>query len=154
MKRTLIAFGMIVALVASTFAGCGSKRTTTPISGNSGNKPTTGESSYLSWVGRFELEKVEVMGNVIVKKDFPEFHYHTNQHITLNKDGTGKLAISTNSTIIPLETKDITYTYDALYQNGEIFWTDDLYEKQEIEFTLVDGVLQFEVQGGIFTFKK
>ena len=147
MYKTIVALGLSVILTVSILAGCEST-TSGGITSNQENK----ESTYLSWVGQFELEKIEVFGNVFVKEDFSDLHYHTNQHITLNKDGTGELAISVYTTELPLETMDIEYTYDMAHQSGYISLVGDSSEK--IKFTLVDGVLTFEVLEAIWTFKK
>ena len=140
MKKT-IAVALIVILAMSVFAGCNSDNS------NAGGN----ESSYYSWVGQFDLEKIELNENIFVKKDFPSLNFHTDQHITLNMDYSGELAISCYTDDSPLETLDIKYEYDMLYQSGYLFVDGS---SGRIRFTLQNGVLVFEVLGATWTFQK
>ena len=140
MKRIIALILLLVFCL--TLCACGS---------GSINDEEKDENSYYSWVGRFDLEKIELFENVFVKKDFPSLNMHTNQHITLNKGGSGKLAISCYTDDLPLETLDIEYEYDMTYQSGYIFMDGS---SERIRFTLRNGVLVFEALGATWTFKK
>ena len=146
MKKVIVVC-LIVILAMSVFAACGSN------SSNRTNNAEKTENSYYSWIGRFELAKIELNGSTIVKEEIEKMGGHANQYVIFQQGGTGEAALSTGSADTPLEVTDFTYTYELADEAGEMFLRDDG-GSLNIRFNLKDGVLTFDLYGATMTFKK
>lgn len=141
----MIVLCLSAILVSGVFAGC------THEGGAANGSHTSDESSYLSWIGRFQLEKMELNGSIFVKSDFESMRVHPNQYVILNRDGTGELAIATYPSDYPLEPVRISYTFDLANESGYI--SIEGYSDR-MRFTLNNGVLVLDAIGATWTFKK
>ena len=145
--KKIISVLLVIVLVMGVFAGCGS--------GGSylGSKDNDEETSYYNWVGRFELQKMELNGSTFVKADIAKMGGHADQYVVLNENGTGRVGLSTSSSDSPLFVYDVTYTYDVTYQSGYINVVDGG-ERFELRFEISGNLLTLEFYGAKMTFKK
>ena len=146
--KKIISVLLVIVLVMGVFAGCGSDG-----SYRSGrDDDDKEETSHYSWVGRYELYKWEMNGTVLVGDDIAQV-CHPDQYVILNKNGTGKVGLSTSSSNSPLFRYDVTYTYDVTYQSGYINVVDGG-DRFELRFEISGKFLSFELYGAKLTFKK
>jgi len=148
--KKIISVLLVIAIVTSIFAACGSNGSGNGVSNgvSSGGKA---ETSYYSWVGRFDLYKWEMNGTVLVGDDIAQA-CHPDQYVLFNKNGTGQVAFSLYPDKAP-EVCDIKYTYDLAYQNGYINVFDEG-ESLELRFEISGNLLTLELYGAKMTFKK
>ena len=145
--KKFIALCLVVVLAANIFAACGSNSIS-----RAGNTEKNKSSSY-SWTGRFELAEIELNGSTFVKEDIEKMGGHANQYVIFNQGGTGEAALSTGNADTPLEVFEFTYTYDMVYETGEMVLQDEG-DPLDVRFALKDGVLIFDFYGATMTFKK
>ena len=144
--KKIISVLLVIVLVMGVFAACGSG-SSSPANNDGGE-----ETSYYSWVGRFELYKWEMNGTILVGDDIAQV-CHPDQYVILNKNGTGRVGLSTSSADFPLFVYDVTYSYDLSYQNGYMYVVDEG-ERFELRFEISGNLLTLEFYGAKMTFKK
>ena len=114
------------------------------------NDTNTQGTSYYKWVGKYELEKIELNGSVFYAKDFADTTgWNSNQYVQLNQDYTGELAVT--SVPGPAFLYRIRYSYDIAHESGYIY-PEDISES--IRFQVTNDSLIFDLQGATWTFKK
>ena len=147
----LLVLSLCVGLLA--FTGCAIQSSSNHSNNKTNDNRTDSESSYYGWVGRFELTKLELNGSTFVKEDIREMGGHADQYVIFNQDGTGRAGLSVSSSDSPLEVMDFTYSYDLVYQSGEMHLRDEN-GSLDMRFKLSNGVLTFDFYGATMTFKK
>lgn len=138
-------------LLLTTMCACSNS----PVSSNSGNDAYSNQSAeqgntYLKWVGRFNLEKIELNGSIFYAKDFEETTgWPEDQYILLNQNLTGKMAMS----CVPgaIRTVDISYSYDIAEESGYIHIIE---YSEKIRFEMHGEKIVFDYYGATWTFKK